>query len=274
MNGLEIISPEWKPLTTLLDVILERLEREIPDVVGVTITAQHPDRAGGKPVILVSSGVDAVLTTAQLDRDSGPVLDAIEHDLPIRCDDLWTDTRWPELTREALLVTAPDSRAVWQQLAGYAAVPGPWNGSGTIVLSCGLRGPATEAVLETVTNHERWAAAAVAVAAASTDEGAERALSVLRSRAAIDQAKGAVMGLLRCDAQHAWSTLRRASQQFNVKLRELAVALVEYLGDAPAEQPTVDHVIHPGEHARRAAELTWQALSLPQPDRLLGETAD
>ncbi|MCR6487914.1 ANTAR domain-containing protein [Amycolatopsis sp. OK19-0408] len=58
----------------------------------------------------------------------------------------------------------------------------------------------------------------------------------------------------RFDPDEAWETLRRASQEFNVKVRELAVAVVELLARAPAPQPDGDRTIHPSGSARRAAE--------------------
>jgi hypothetical protein len=61
--------------------------------------------------------------------------------------------------------------------------------------------------------------------------------------------------------------LRRGSQEFNVKLRELAVALVEYVSGAPAEQPDTGTPITPDARTREAARLMWAALSeapLPQ----------
>ena len=59
------------------------------------------------------------------------------------------------------------------------------------------------------------------------------------------------MGLVRCDAEHAWKMLRRASQEFNVKLRELAVALVEHISGAPAEQPDTGTPITPDDRSAR-----------------------
>jgi len=37
------------------------------------------------------------------------------------------------------------------------------------------------------------------------------------------------MTLRRCDADEAWAVLRRASQQFNIKLRVVAQALIEHI---------------------------------------------
>ena len=59
------------------------------------------------------------------------------------------------------------------------------------------------------------------------------------------------MGLVRCDADQAWKVLRTASQEFNVKLRELAVALVEHISGAPAEQPATGAPITPDDRPAR-----------------------
>lgn len=49
----------------------------------------------------------------------------------------------------------------------------------------------------------------------------------LTSRASIDQAKGIVMARHGCDAEQAFDTLARLSQEQNLKLRDLAAVLVE-----------------------------------------------
>ena len=57
--------------------------------------------------------------------------------------------------------------------------------------------------------------------------------------------------------------LRRASQEFNVKVRELAVALLEYVSGAPAEQPAFGKPIKPDQRTRDAAQALWATLSGP-----------
>ena len=69
------------------------------------------------------------------------------------------------------------------------------------------------------------------------------------------------MGRLMCDADTAWATLRRASHESNVKLRSLAVALVEHISGAPAEQPAAGAPIVPTDQARQAAGLLWAVLT-------------
>ncbi|MDJ1132045.1 ANTAR domain-containing protein [Streptomyces iconiensis] len=54
----------------------------------------------------------------------------------------------------------------------------------------------------------------------------EQLSKALSSRAAIDQARGMVMALARCSSERAWGVLVDVSQHCNVKLRDVAVALV------------------------------------------------
>jgi hypothetical protein len=109
--------------------------------------------------------------------------------------------------------------------------------------------------------YEQLVSAALITTAAENATAIADIITVLQSRGAIEQAKGALMGLVRCDAERAWRMLRRASQEFNVKLRELAVALVEHISGAPAEQPDTGTPITPDERTREAARLMWAALS-------------
>jgi len=55
----------------------------------------------------------------------------------------------------------------------------------------------------------------------------------LRSRAVIDQAIGIVMAESRCDADQAFATLSRASNNRNMKLRDLATEIVLRVGGRP-----------------------------------------
>jgi len=54
--------------------------------------------------------------------------------------------------------------------------------------------------------------------------------NALRSRAVIDQAIGIVMAESRCDANQAFATLSRASNNRNMKLRDLATEIVMRVG--------------------------------------------
>ena len=51
--------------------------------------------------------------------------------------------------------------------------------------------------------------------------------AMMRTRPTIDQARGILMALHRCDAERAWAMLVQASQTRNVKVRDLATAMIQ-----------------------------------------------
>src|SRR5204863_4864801 len=97
-------------------------------------------------------------------------------------------------------------------------------------------------------------------------ERAEQMVQMVQYRRVIEQAKGLVMAVTGSDAAAAFATLARASQHFNVRLRNLAVALVELVGGAPAEGPDDPAaVVTLDDRDRLAAERMWAALSSSRP---------
>jgi ANTAR domain len=253
-------------LVALMQRILERMQSDLLDAVGMAITV-HDKRTDELPTVMAAGGVGAELVEAQLAGMGGPVPDALAHQVPVLSLDLWTDDRWPELTLAAMCDRAPQHVSSWERVQGAAAVPGVWADDATVVVSCTLNRPASAATVASLINYEQLVSAALITTAAESASAIADIITVLQSRGAIEQAKGALMGLVRCDAEHAWAMMRRASQEFNVKLRELAVALVEHISGAPAEQPDTGTLITPDDRTREAARLMWAALSeapLPQ----------
>ncbi|QWF86056.1 ANTAR domain-containing protein [Amycolatopsis sp. CA-230715] len=258
------------PLGVLLDGVLAGVRRDVPGEVGTAISVAHPTprHGGGQLRVLAATGVGRVLPPITTGHLWGPSLLVAADEQPIVTADLWHDERWPHLTVDAVRdQVSGEHRDVVSKVRGAAAVPGVWDGDGVVVLSAYFDGPADHSTVAVLVRHERLVASAITIASIATrsaDE-AEQTLDALASRAMIEQAKGAIMALRRVDADEAWAILRRASQEFNVKLRELALALVEYAGRAPVEQEgdTRRHV-SAGADARTAATLVWQALAAPE----------
>jgi ANTAR domain-containing protein len=248
-------------LVALMHRIIERMQSDLPDALGLAITVHDTRAADGAPSVLATVGVGADFAAAQLSGIGGPVPDALTYQIPILSLDLWTDDRWPQLTSAAMCDRAAQHESIWDLVHGAAAVPGVWADDATVVVSCTLGRPATAATVASLISYEQLVSAALITTAAENASAIADIITVLQSRGAIEQAKGALMGLVRCDADRAWRILRRASQEFNVKLRELAVALVEYISGAPAEQPDTGAPITPDERTREAARLMWAALS-------------
>ena len=244
----------------LLVRILERVQRDLPGAVGLAITV-HERGHDHEATVVAARGLGREIVQAQLDGLGGPVVDAITHQIPVLSLDLWSDGRWPDLTLEAMEGIHPEHSTACRRVGGSVAVPGVWEADATVVLSCTLDRPATAATVNTLVGYEQLIFAAMLTGGAKGGAAVADMMAVLQSRGAIEQAKGAIMGCLGCDAETAWNTLRRASHESNVKLRTLAVALMEHIGGSPAEQPAATSPIVPDEAARKAARLLWAVLT-------------
>ncbi|WIX99220.1 ANTAR domain-containing protein [Amycolatopsis mongoliensis] len=245
----------WRPLTELLQALLERITGELPGCLGAGLTVGH---AGRPPRMLAAAGVAGELVPAQL-AHGGPVAVAVVTGEPVTTDDLFADERWPGLTRDAVLAGRPELAEV----RGAAALPGIWDDSSAFVLSATFDRPPGAEILAVLRRYEKLTEMTLVVAETATTGDPDQTLDLLASRAAIEQAKGAVMAVRRCAPDEAWQTLRRTSQEFNVKVRELAVALVEHLGGRISGTPPSGGVpeIRPGAPARHAAERLWSAFT-------------
>lgn len=242
--------------TALLEELLARIAADVPGAVGAAVSVHHH---GMPPYVAAAHGLAGAIVAAQLDGLGGPVPIAARTGEPVVTADVFGDERWPSLTLSGLIERHPEPAAEWPRVRGVAALPAPRDVEGSMVLSVTLDRAATEETLKVLRRNERLTAMALAVAEAAQPGRTEQMLDLLQSRAALEEAKGIVIALRRCDPDEAWATLRRASQQFNVKVRELAVALVELLAGAPAPQPDGDRTIHPGPAARAAAQQVLRA---------------
>ncbi|WP_372672542.1 ANTAR domain-containing protein [Amycolatopsis kentuckyensis] len=242
----------WRPLTDLLGALLERITGELPGCLGAGLTVAQ---GGRPPRVLAAAGVAADLLPVSL-AQGGPVAVAAAGGEPVTTDDLFADGRWPGLSGAVAATGRPELGAI----RGAAALPGLWEDTSAFVLSAVFDRPLDAAVLSVLRRYEKLTETTLVVAQAATAGDPDQTLDLLASRAAIEQAKGVVMAVRRCAPDEAWQTLRRASQEFNVKVRELAVALVEHVG-GPAPGPEGAPEIRPGAPARHAAERLWSAFT-------------
>jgi hypothetical protein len=98
---------------------------------------------------------------------------------------------------------------------------------------------------------------------AGEEQVAQQMLQMTQYRRVIEQAKGLVMGAIGGDSNAAFATLARASQHFNIRLRNLAVALVEHVGHGSAEHPDdPELVVQPTKAERETAARVWAALTI------------
>jgi ANTAR domain-containing protein len=246
-ESLTNAADRWRPLSELLQALLERITGELPGCLGAALTARH----GERPLqVLATTGVADQLLPAEL-AHGGPVAVAAVTAEPVTTDDVFGDERWPAFSEDA----------AFTNVRGAIALPGLWDDSSAFVLSATFDRAAGAETLALLRRYEKLTEMTLVVAETATAGDPDQTLDLLASRAAIEQAKGVVMAVRRCAPDEAWQTLRRASQEFNVKVRELAVALVEHVGGRPEAQPQGTPEIQPGASAHHAAERLWSAFA-------------
>ncbi|MDX3644993.1 GAF and ANTAR domain-containing protein [Streptomyces sp. MB09-02B] len=169
----------------------------------------HPDLAG--------------LVAVQLRSGDGPLPAALERGEPVDSADLLREERWPEYRAVALdagvrsSVTLPFRRpGLTVTLSLYSFRPhtledaphGPARALGDLAATCIVRDRSYRAALTELDQLD----------------------AALRSRPVVDQACGMVMHVLGCDADAAFTVLRRISQGTNRKLSDVASAVVHKRG--------------------------------------------
>jgi len=210
-----------EPLAQILERVVHVASRVLPTTAEASITLISADN----PFTVAFAGERAIaLDERQYQADRGPCLDAASSAQLIQIPDMKQETRWPAFAQAAtelgvqssLSVPLPIQRDLTGALNFYSSDPHGFDEQ-SIELA------------QTFAGH-----AGVAVANAhlyeTTAALAEQMQDAMRTRAVIEQAKGIIMREQRCDADEAFDTLVRMSQQSHVKLRELAQRIVDEVG--------------------------------------------
>ena len=201
-------------------------------------------RSAGGPVTAactdpLASRVDEI----QYQLDDGPCLHAMRHGHLVRIEDTADAAQWPKF----------EEQAATQGIRSCLALPLIADGKPVGALNLYARDAATFGAAETrrAENFAENASGALALAlrlasyAALTDQ----MRSSLASRAVIDQAIGVIMARERCSQARAFAMLRAASQNGNVKLRDIATAIVTSVSGEPPQPPPPFE--DPSQSARR-----------------------
>jgi hypothetical protein len=240
-----------------------------------------PSASPSTPRTVAAIGVAAQLDPAQWAQADGPLWEAfrsgrlIQIPVPIETAtppaglDLGTVDGNPPLTSPAISDLGLSSLSgidpeMFASVRGAVFSAGEWGGELPVVLSVYLDRPADARILRDIDKYEPVITQALSVVeyCAGERQVAQQMLQMTQYRRVIEQAKGLVMGAAGGDATAAFATLARASQHFNVRLRHLAVALVEHVGKGTAEHPDdPDLVIEPNENERQVAARVWAALT-------------
>lgn len=213
--------------TELISRLMDHLCSRLDGCEGVGLSV-WPD---GK--LLRAAGVAAELDQAQLDSGEGPLVDA-----------------------------SRDERQVSGRVGGVdvVAVPGSWGDGGPVVLTVYLSHPPRVEDLKVIEEVEPLVATAAALVEFCAGEvlRADQMVRMVQHRRYIEQAKGLVMSARSCPPGEAFELLVRASQHANVKLRDVAEALVLIVGGTLEDRS--DEVGEPPAAAFETARGLWKAL--------------
>jgi hypothetical protein len=214
------------------------------------------------PRSVAAVGVAAELDPAQWAQATGPIWEAFRSGRIVLRPDLNAgDEPADDVGIDGLEGLDP---GIAKSVRGAAFLAGEWGGDLPVVLSIYLDRVPDSKLLRDADRYEPLVTQALAVIeyCAGEEQVAQQMLQMTQYRRVIEQAKGLVMGAAGGDANAAFATLARASQHFNVRLRNLAVALVEHVGHGSAEHPDdPDLVVQPTNSEREVAARVWAALT-------------
>jgi ANTAR domain-containing protein len=216
-------------------------------------------RADGSPRSVAAVGVATRLDPAQWKQANGPLWDAFRSG-----ETLIRPTMTDPEDRVLGLDGLHGLDGALNDVRGVVVSAGEWGGELPVVLSIYLDRTPDAKVLRAIDRHEPLVTQALALVeyCAGEEQVARQMLEMTQYRRVIEQAKGLVMGASGSDAATAFATLARASQHFNVKLRNLTIALVEHVGGASAEHPDdPELVVRPSAEEREIASRVWAALT-------------
>jgi GAF domain-containing protein len=190
-------------------------------------------KPSGEPVtVACSDQVAAWVDQLQYELDDGPCLHAMRGGEMVSIEDTTEKNRWPEF----------EAQAASHGIRSCLALPLNAEGRPVGALNLYARSESAFGSAEKQRAAEFALNASgvlvLAVRLASHAALIEQLRSSLASRTVIDQALGIIMARERCTQARAFAILRTASQNSNVKLRDIASAIVTSIsGDHPSAPP-------------------------------------
>ncbi len=216
LDELAFLLLEGESTQSVLQEVVESVQRVMPDGADVSITLLRNDRA----ITAAFTGQRALdLDEMQYGRGYGPCMEAALGGLVIEITDGRAEDRWPDYVREYV------RRGVLSSLA--VPVPAAQQAAGLNVYAV-----TAEAFTDEHRQVARQFADFAAVALSNMDhlqdarELAANLRVAMESRSVIEQAKGVLMEQHMVTADQAFWLMAAVSMRTNRKLRDLAEALV------------------------------------------------
>ena len=216
-----------------LDGFLDKLVCLAAEVVAPAAAGGITMSRDGQPFsVATSNDLAAQVDEIQYGANEGPCLDALRRGVVILVDDLPQEERWDHYRPHAIAHGVVSSLSLPLDLDGqtvaalnlYANVPAAFTGE--------ARQQAEVFAEQAVT------AATVTLRRVRQAEIHTQLAESIVSHSIIDQAIGILMAQQRCTASTAFNLLRRASQNRNRKLRDIAAAIITNVsGEPPQPRP-------------------------------------
>jgi GAF domain-containing protein len=189
-------------------------------------------RPSGRPVtVACSDDVAARVDEVQYELDDGPCLHAMRDGHVVRIEDTAEKARWPEF----------EAQAAAHGIRSCLALPLSADGKPVGALNLYARAASAFGTAEArrAENFAESASGAISLAMRLASDAAliDQLRSSLTSRTVIDQALGIIMSREHCNQARAFAILRSASQNNNVKLRDVASAVVTSVTGEPPPPP-------------------------------------
>lgn len=215
---LASITVNADPPEQILHRVAELAKRALGGVEDVSLTVicdRHPKS------VIFTGPLAVQLDERQYELGFGPCLDAALTGQTILVDTAAGDSPY----REFAMIAA---RAGVRHVVSVG-LPIAQRSIGGLNIYRTVDGPLHPAFLQQAEMFSSYAAVAVNNIASYADAAndADNMRAAMKSRAVIEQAKGMLMARDRCTADEAFDMLKRVSSQQNVKIRELAAALVD-----------------------------------------------
>jgi len=175
------------------------------------------------------------LDEIQYELDNGPCLHALRHQEIVMIADMDRDVDWPAWRERALAEGVGSSLSVPVPVIGVGGARAAFNFYSS--KPAGFDESAVERGLEMANRAVR--AIGLVSRVVEQEMHVEQMRTALGSRSVIDQALGIIMAQSKCDADEAFVVLRRASHNRNLKLRQVAIEIVERASGKPLATPPV-----------------------------------
>jgi hypothetical protein len=202
------------------DEVYEAVVVAAPDLVDGCDHASLMLRNGGAfSTVAASDDVARTIDVFERELGEGPCLDAILDDSVYHDSDLTDGSPWPRLTERVLAETPVRGMAGFRLRAGEQRI-------GALNLFSDQAGGLTGAAVDQGIVLASFIT--VALAASSQQHAAETLRAGLRSNREIGKAMGLMMAFHKISDDQAFEMLRKASQDMNIKLAEVARQVVEH----------------------------------------------